>query len=113
MNENEQIIKCHFPSEHSLFVSYMPFIKDGGLFVHSKNVFELGDHVTLSLTFLNETDEYIVEGQVVWVTPKGAQGNKPAGIGVQFLSDNKRQVCNIIETYLAGKLKSAQVTDTM
>jgi type IV pilus assembly protein PilZ len=113
MADPTQFINCVFSDENSLYVGYMPFIKDGGLFIHTKNIYELGHAVTLSLTLMDEAEQHIVEGKVVWITPRGAQGNKPAGIGVQFVSENKRQICNRIETYLAGKLKSVQQTDTM
>lgn len=113
MTDNDLMIHCHYPNEQALFLSFMSFVKDGGLFVHTKNSYELGQSVTLSITFFNEPEQHIVEGTVVWITPKGAQGNKSAGIGVQLVSENKRQIVNLIETYLAGKLKSVQPTDTM
>lgn len=113
MTDHDLMIHCTYPNEQALFLSFMPFVKDGGLFVHTKNIYELGQSVTLSITFLNELEQHIVEGKVVWITPKGAQGNKPAGIGVQLVGDNKLQIVNLIETYLAGKLKSVQPTDTM
>ncbi len=113
MTDNDLIINCVYPNEQALFLSFMPYVKDGGLFVHTKNIHELGQSVTLSITFFNEPEKHIVQGKVVWITPTGAQGNKPAGIGVQLVSDNKRQIVNLIETYLAGKLKSVQPTDTM
>lgn len=113
MTDDDLMINCAYPDEQALFLSFMPYVKDGGLFVRTKNIYELGQSVRLSITFLNEPEQHIVEGKVVWITPKGAQGNKPAGIGVQLVSDNKRQIVNLIETYLAGKLKSVQQTDTM
>lgn len=113
MTEEEPMIQCVFPNENALFLSFMPFVKDGGLFIHTKHPYELDDVVTLSLLMMADTEPYIVSGKVVWITPKGAQGNKPAGIGVQFISENHRQICNLIETTLAGKLKSTQATDTM
>lgn len=106
-------IVCSFPTEASLYLAYMPFIKGGGLFVRTNPTFSLGDPIELSITFLNEPDTYTVNGKVVWITPKGAQGGKPPGIGVQFESSNSRHLCNKIETYLAGMLKSSQVTDTL
>lgn len=51
-------------------------------------------------------------GKVVWITPKGAQGNRAAGIGVQF-NDGDNTARNKIETYLAGALKSDRPTHTM
>jgi type IV pilus assembly protein PilZ len=53
-----------------------------------------------------------VAGKVVWITPKGAQGNKVAGIGVQFTGDTTI-ARDKIETYLAGALKSDRMTHTM
>ncbi|HET8710337.1 MAG TPA: pilus assembly protein PilZ, partial [Spongiibacteraceae bacterium] len=51
-------------------------------------------------------------GRVVWVTPKRAQANRAAGIGVQFNAQddtaNKK-----IEAYLAGSLESDRPTHTM
>jgi type IV pilus assembly protein PilZ len=113
MTDKEELLTCVFHNESALYLAYMPFINDGGLFVRTKNLYEMGERVTLSLGFLEETERHRVESEVVWITPKGAQGNKPSGIGVQFTSDNKHQICNKIETLLAGKLKSTQSTDTM
>lgn len=113
MTDKNQVIDCTFPNENALFLSFMPFVKDGGLFVLTKNEYELGDPVTLSVMFLEEIEPVTIDGKVIWITPKGSQGNKPAGIGVQFVSDNKGEIYNKIETYLAGKLKSVQSTHTM
>lgn len=113
MTDDDKVLSCVFHNENALFLSFMPFVKDGGLFVHTKDTYELGDLVTLSIMLFDEPEVNIVEGKVIWITPKGAQGNKPAGIGVQFISENRRQVYNKIEKYLTGKLKSVHPTDTM
>ena len=54
-----------------------------------------------------------IAGRVVWVTPKGAQGNRTAGIGVQFSELDKGQTKNTIENFLAAALKSERQTHTM
>lgn len=106
-------ITCSFPTEAALYLAYMPFIKGGGLFIRTNPNFSLGDPIQLAINFLNETDAHTITGKVVWITPKGAQGGKPPGIGVQFEGENNRNLCNKIETHLAGMLKSAQITDTI
>lgn len=111
--ENTQFINCSFSSEASLYLAYMPFIKGGGLFIRTNHSFHLGELVELSVKLINEADAYSVNGTVVWITPRGAQGNKPSGIGIQFTGENCRYLCNKIETYLAGMLKSTQMTDTI
>ena len=53
-----------------------------------------------------------VAGKVTWITPKGAQGNRAAGVGVQF-NDGDNTARSRIETHLAGALKSDRPTHTM
>ncbi len=113
MLQSVQSINCAFSNESLLYLAYMPFVKGGGLFLRTKNVYALGSQVSLSIQLLDDPEIYSIEGKVIWITPKGAQGNKPAGIGLQFMGENSRNLCNKIETYLAGMLKSTQLTDTI
>ncbi|WP_454784424.1 PilZ domain-containing protein [Legionella sp. WA2024007413] len=108
-----QQINCSFPNESTLYKAYMPFLKGGGLFIRTDTNYLFGSIVKLSIKLMDEDELHVVEGKVIWITPKGAQGNKVPGIGVQFIGENSRYVCNRIETYLAGMLKSSQLTDTM
>ena len=51
---------------------------------------------------------------MVWVTPAGAQGNRTAGIGVQFPEGSEGEIVkNRIETLLAGILNADKPTQTM
>ena len=114
MTEELKNIACTFPTETSLYLAYMPFIKGGGLFIRTNPVFSLGTRINLTINLLDEPDIYSVNGTIVWITPKGAQGGKPHGIGLQFDDEvDSRNLCNKIEMYLAGKLKSNQLTDTI
>ena len=113
MTNNAKTISCVFSSEAALYLAYMPYIKGGGLFIRTIDAYELGDQVHLSVQLLSDLERYEIDGTVVWITPKGAQGNKPAGIGVQFIGEDSRLFCNKIETYLAGMLKSSNITDTI
>ena len=113
MTEELRNISCVYSTEAALYLAYMPFIKGGGLFIRTNPNFVLGAGVQLTITLFKEPEPFIVPAKVVWITPKGAQGNKPPGIGVQFEGPNSRSLCNKIETYLAGMLKSTQLTDTI
>ncbi|KTC73512.1 Myxococcus xanthus paralogous domain [Legionella bozemanae] len=106
-------INCTFFNEASLYAAYMPFIKGGGLFIHTNINYLFGSIVKLLIKLMDEDEFYVVDGKIVWITPKGAQGNKAPGVGVQFIGENSRYLCNKIETYLAGMLKSSQLTDTI
>lgn len=95
-----------------LYAAYMPFVKDGGLFIPTNRNYQLGDEVFLLLKLMDDPEKLPVAGKVIWITPKGAQGNKAAGIGVQFTGDDPMPR-NRIETHLAGALKSDRLTHTM
>ena len=95
-----------------LYAAYMPFIQNGGLFIPTKKEYDLGDEVFMLLNLMDEAEKLPVAGKVVWITPKGAQGNRAAGIGVQF-NDQDDMARTKIETYLAGALQSDRHTHTM
>lgn len=106
-------VNCTFSSEASLYAAYMPFIKGGGLFIRTDNTYQLGECISLSVTLFAEPEPYLIDTQVVWITPKGTQGNKPPGIGLQFIGDASLPLFRKIETYLAEMIKSSQLTDTI
>lgn len=110
---DKQQINCVFPDESALYTAYMPFIKDGGIFIRTNYNIPYGLILSLSIKLMDEDESYEVDGKVVWITPKGAQDNKVPGIGVQLLGEKRHNLCNKIETYLAGMLKSSQLTDTI
>ncbi len=95
-----------------LYSAYMPFIKHGGLFIPTTKEYKLGEEIFLLLSLMDEPEKIPVAGKVVWITPKGAQGNRSAGIGVQF-SDQDDTARKTIENYLAGSLESDRPTHTM
>lgn len=96
----------------ALYLAYMPFVKNGGLFIPTNSNYRLGDEVFMLLSLMDEPEKIPVAGKVVWVTPRGAQGNRAAGVGVQF-NETDNVARNKIETYLAGALKSDRVTHTL
>ena len=95
-----------------LYAAYMPFVKNGGLFIPTSKSYNLGDEVFMLLSLMDEPEKIPVAGKVVWITPRGAQGNRASGIGVQFSGDDEL-ASNKIENYLAGSLESERPTHTM
>ena len=95
-----------------LYSSYMPFIAGGGLFIPTTRKYKLGDEVFVLLSLMEESEKMPITGKVCWITPVGAQGNKQAGIGIQFGAKDL-VVRNKIETYLAGSQNSERPTYTI
>jgi len=112
MNPRSGILSLTIKDKAVLYAAYMPFIQGGGLFIPTGKQYELGEEVFMLLKLMDEPEKIPVAGKVVWLTPKGAQGNKVAGIGVQFTGEDT-MAKNKVETYLAGALQSDRLTHTM
>ncbi len=107
------ILSLTIKDKSALYSAYMPFVKNGGLFIPTSKTYQLGDEVFMLLTLMDEAERIPVAGRVVWITPKGAQGTRAAGIGVQFSDQDGGAARNKIETYLAGALQADRPTHTL
>ena len=107
------ILSLTIKDKNALYAAYMQFVKNGGLFIPTTKKYKLGDEVFMLLTLMEETERIPVAGKVIWITPVGAEGNRAAGIGVQFSDQDGGLARNKIETYLAGALKADRPTHTM
>ncbi|PJK13279.1 pilus assembly protein PilZ [Lysobacteraceae bacterium NML07-0707] len=110
----QTMLTVNISDENMLYNAYMPFIKGGGLFAQTPNRLPLGQAVFMVVTLPGSSEKLPVSGKVCWVTPVGAQGNRPAGVGVKF--DDTREGLALkdqIEKLLAGKMESEKPTFTM
>ncbi|MFQ3172849.1 MAG: type IV pilus assembly protein PilZ [Oleispira sp.] len=112
MNIRSGILSLTIKDKAVLYAAYMPFILGGGLFIPTSKQYQLGEEVFMLLKLMEEPEKIPVAGKVIWVTPKGTQGNKVSGIGVQFTGD-ETMAKDKVETYLAGALSSDRLTHTM
>jgi len=111
-NSRSGIFSVTIKDNAVLYSAYMPFLDNGGLFVPTNKIYDIGDEVFMLLTLMDESEKIPISGKVVWVTPRGAQGNRTAGIGVQF-SEQDAAANAKIENHLAGSLSSDRPTHTM
>lgn len=107
------ILTLNIKDKSALYVAYMPFVKNGGLFIPTEKSYKLGDEVFILLTLMDSSERLPVAGKVVWVTPKAAQNKRQQGIGVQFSSQDMGATQKKIETFLAGALGADRPTHTM
>ena len=112
-NGGRGIISLAIKDKGSLYASYIPFVKNGGLFIPTSKNFNLGEEVFMLLTLMEETERIPVAGQVIWITPQGSQGNRTTGIGVQFSSQDSGETRTKIEALLGGALQADRPTHTM
>lgn len=112
-SSRQGILSLTIKDKSALYAAYMPFVRSGGLFIPTNKVYQLGDEVFMLLTLMDEPEKLPVAGKIIWITPKGAQGNRAAGIGVQFSEQDNGVAQKKIETYLAGALSADRPTHTM
>ncbi len=98
-----RFLTINMKDKEVLYASYMPFVAQGGLFIPTNRDYKLGDELSILLGMPDVAEKRPVSGKVVWITPKGAQNNRPAGVGIQF--DEQSSIArDLIETQLAGMI---------
>ncbi|MGH8558850.1 MAG: PilZ domain-containing protein [Methylococcales bacterium] len=112
-NPRQGILSLTIKDRSALYAAYMPFVANGGLFIPTKREYQLGDEVFMLISLIDEPDRLPVAGKIIWITPAGAEGNRVAGVGVQFSDQDNGKIRIKIETCLAGMPGSDRPTHTM
>lgn len=107
------VISIAIKDKQALYMSYMPFVANGGLFVPTQKDYNLGDEMFLLVKIMDEVEPVHISGKVVWISPPGALGNRPRGVGVQFIGEDARSTVNLIETKLGASVSLTRPTHTM
>lgn len=84
----------------ALHACYMPFIKDGGIFVPTTDKFSLHDEVVLHLRLVEDGKKVLIPGRVIWISPGVGQRGTSPGIGLQFTGEHRLRVKQFIEDIL-------------
>ncbi len=111
--ERRRILSLAIKDRRALHAAYMPFIKNGGLFVPTSTCYQLGDELYVLVQLLDEPERIPIAGKVVWITPVGAEGNRAAGVGIQFNEQEKNDIRHKFEQYLPGGVDAQRPTHTM
>lgn len=106
-------ISVHIDDKSALHAAFMPFVKNGGLFIPTTRNYKLGDEVFVLLSLLDEPEKLPVAGKVVWITPQGAHGTRKPGVGIQFSIQDNGVTRVKIENILGATLRSERHTNTM
>jgi type IV pilus assembly protein PilZ len=108
------VLSLSIKEKSALFSAYMPFLKNGGIFVPTNKGYSLGEEIYVILTLLDDPSKYPIAGKVAWVTPGGAGNNKSQGIGVHFPADESGVRVKLrVEEVLGGSIRSTRATHTI
>lgn len=92
----------HEPLELNL--AYMPFIRDGGLFITTSDNYNMGEKVIVDLQLPGKKEPLRIEGKVIWITPLNALHHVLSGVGIQFIGPQAAQIRTQIESNLDKKV---------
>ncbi len=112
-SSGRKMLNLQLKDRESLHKSYISFLEEGGLFIETGESYQLGDEVFLLVTLPENEERYPVAGTVIWITPAGAAGNRPQGIGVRFGDRDEGKLHNRVEKILAEMIDSEIPTYTM
>ncbi|MDB5745321.1 MAG: pilus assembly protein PilZ [Massilia sp.] len=108
------VLSLAIKEKAALYAAYMPFLKNGGMFVPTPKAYKIGDEVYLILSLMDDPAKYPIAGKVAWITPAGANNSKAQGIGVHFPQDESGQRAKArIEEILGAALRSSRATHTL
>ncbi|MCS0613271.1 PilZ domain-containing protein [Massilia kyonggiensis] len=108
------VLSLAIKEKAALYAAYMPFLKNGGMFVPTNKPYKIGDEIYLILSLMDDPNKYPIAGKVAWITPAGANNNKAQGIGVHFPADETGQRARLrIEEILGAALRSSRATHTL
>lgn len=99
-NPDSALLSVAMDDGAALRAAHMPFVVNGGLFIPTPRRYRLGEEVFVLLRLAQDPRRLPLAGRVVWITPAGASGGKPPGVGVQF-GDHDDLVRQRIEACLA------------
>ena len=111
------IVRLDIKDRDELFLAYMPFVSNGGLFV-TQTVLgnarcDMGSDVFLLMHLVEQNERLPVAGKVIWVTPRNGGAQRPSGVGIQFSNQDNGATQRRLETLLAGALESPRATHTL
>ncbi len=108
------VLSLAIKEKAALYAAYMPFLKNGGIFVPTSKPYKIGDEIYLILTLMDDPTKFPIAGKVAWITPAGANNNKAQGVGVHFPADESGQRVRLrIEEILGAALRSSRATHTL
>lgn len=108
------VLSLAIKERSALYAAYMPFLKNGGIFVPTTRPYKIGDEIFLILDLMDDNNKYPIAGKVAWVTPGGANNGKTQGIGVHFPADDSGvRARQSIEKFLGSALHSNRTTHTV
>jgi len=95
------------PDRAAMHQSYMPFLKNGGIYIPTTKKYDIGSEVFVLVKLPDSGERLSGVGSVVWIN-RTPSVSKPSGIGIHFVESPENETLKLrIETFLAGSSHDA------
>ena len=99
LNARQGILSLVVKDKPSLYSAYMPFVKNGGVFVPTPKRYFLGDEVFVLLTLPDSAERLPVAGKVVWTSRHPDAFPSDGSRGQERREHIYQQVAELLENY--------------
>ena len=107
-NSGSGMLMFHPSDALTLYKCYMPFLKNGGLYIPTTAEHKIGKKMFVVARLPNTDERLPIVGEVVWVNTSKSV-TRPPGVGIQFAdSPENTMVCEKIEKAIIGISKELQ-----
>ena len=107
------IVNCQIPDVTTLYSSYLPFVKNGALYIRASQPKALGEDVFVAVGLPDLDQRLPLNGKVVWVNYRNS-ALRPSGYAVQFGEDSgAAKIKNHIQQLLSSTAGSDKPTFTL
>lgn len=107
------IIPLRFKTLGQLYKSYMPWFKNGGIFIPTTRRFQMGQEILMMVILPETTEKLPAAGIVSWVSPHNSTGHKKQGVGVEFTDEEGIALRYRIDGLLREQLEKGDPTYTL
>ncbi|MGL4711770.1 MAG: PilZ domain-containing protein [Shewanella sp.] len=108
------VIQLNIKGVTALYLSYIPYFKNGGLFIPTSKPYKIGESIYALVTLMDNPQRFAITGSVAWITPPRSPGQRPQGIGIH-LPDNEQcqKMKALIENLLTKFVPRGRVSHTL
>jgi Tfp pilus assembly protein PilZ len=91
----------HLHNQDELKNIFLPFLKNSGIMLSSTNPLIMGQQLSVSIEFWDESEPCTTLAKVVWIAPHTINTPKFKGYGIEFVGNNALNIRMRIEKYLS------------
>lgn len=111
--EGQGRLSLVFANLDQLHLSFMPFLRNGGLFIPTPDSYQMGEEVSMLIELPDESEKVQAKGIVSWVTPLHSTGHNKEGVGVEFSDGNGIALRHRITTLLLDSVDQSKKSHTL